>query len=94
MSDENNKKSGGKGKFFAGAALGAIAGAIAGHFISKKMRGDNCGCDHDGPCDDSCPCDEDCQCKANKTDGGADGYSDKKTTTEAPARETKDETKE
>lgn len=32
------KKSSGKGKFLLGAALGAIAGAAAGHFISKKAR--------------------------------------------------------
>ncbi|MDO4526909.1 MAG: hypothetical protein Q4B87_02340, partial [Candidatus Saccharibacteria bacterium] len=32
------KKSSGKGKFWLGAALGTVVGAVAGHFISTKVR--------------------------------------------------------
>ena len=35
---KTEEKKGGKGKFLLGATLGAIAGAAAGMFISKKAR--------------------------------------------------------
>lgn len=52
------KKSSGAGKFFLGAALGAIAGAVAGKFISVKAEKAEEDCD----CGDECNC-EDCDCK-------------------------------
>lgn len=45
-------KSGGAGKFFLGALLGAAAGAIAGRFISVKAdKEDSEKCDCGGECD-------------------------------------------
>lgn len=64
---QNEKKSSGAGKFILGAALGALAGAIAGKFISSKDRADECECDGDCECDD-CDCDEKCSCEQKKAD--------------------------
>ena len=36
MAEEKQKNKSGAGKFFLGAALGALAGAIAGKFVSDK----------------------------------------------------------
>ncbi len=75
MAEKKNKKKGGSGKFFLGAALGAIAGAVAGKFFSD-------------PEDNKCKCGDDCNCKkpaakkpaAKKT---AAKKTTKKTTTKA-----------
>ena len=47
------KSKGGAGKFFLGALLGGLAGAVAGKFMSSK-------CDEDK--DDECECGDDCEC--------------------------------
>lgn len=47
------KKSSGAGKFFLGAALGAIAGAVAGKFMSGKGK---------------CDCGEECDCVSDECD--------------------------
>ena len=52
---ENNKK--GTGKFFLGALLGAAAGAIAGKFVSEKLKDDAGNCEND-----DCKCGEKCEC--------------------------------
>ncbi len=64
MTEQKEKKSSGAGKFFLGAALGAIAGAVASKFVSAK--------------NDECECDEncDCACKGEHADDGE--YSSKK----------------
>ena len=52
MADGSEKKKSGAGKFFLGAVLGGIAGAIAGRFISAKAEGDDGGCNcEDGGCE-------------------------------------------
>ena len=53
------KAKGGAGKFFLGAALGAMAGAIAGKFVSTKK--DKCNCDKINECGrkaSTCECDK------------------------------------
>ena len=40
MAEEKQKNKSGAGKFFLGAALGALAGAIAGKFVSMKKDND------------------------------------------------------
>lgn len=63
---EKNKS--GAGKFFLGALLGGVAGAIAGRFISVKAEneeseGCECGCkDGKCKCGKDCRCGEDCEC--------------------------------
>ena len=47
MAEEKKNKSG-AGKFFLGAALGAIAGAIASKFISVSEDEDDEECKHNG----------------------------------------------
>ncbi len=44
MADKSEKKKGGAGKFFLGAVLGSIAGAIAGRFITAKAEEDAAEC--------------------------------------------------
>ncbi len=58
MTKEKKNKSG-AGKFFLGAALGALAGAIAGKFISNKEEAEkSCECGEDCKCGKDCDCDE------------------------------------
>lgn len=52
------KKSNGAGKFILGAALGALAGAIAGKFISTKTTEDE-----EEICDKDCKCEKECKCE-------------------------------
>ena len=64
MAEEKiEKKKGGKGKFFLGAALGAVAGIFAGRAIAKKAKEDECECGDDCECDDKCECSDECECK-------------------------------
>ena len=56
MADSSEKKNSGAGKFFLGAVLGGLAGAIAGRFISAKAEGDDGGCNCE---DDGCNCEDD-----------------------------------
>lgn len=60
MAEEKiEKKKSGKGKFFLGAALGAIAGVFAGRAISKKCH----ECEDEDECGDECECGDKCECK-------------------------------
>ena len=69
MAEKKNKKKGGSGKFFLGAALGAIAGAVAGKFFSEP--------------EGKCKCGDDCNCKKTATKKPAAKKTTKKTTTKA-----------
>lgn len=81
--EKTEKKKGGKGKFFLGAALGAVAGIFAGRAIAKKAKEaeDECDCDDDCECGADCECGDDCKCdkKAEK----AEKKTEKKTTKKA-----------
>ena len=44
MADKTEKKKGGKGKFFLGAILGGIAGAIAGRFVTATAEENSTEC--------------------------------------------------
>ena len=61
--EKTEKKKGGKGKFFLGAALGAVAGIFAGRAIAKKAKEDECDCDDDCDCSEECKCGDKCDCK-------------------------------
>ena len=68
MAEEKAKKSSGAGKFFLGAALGALAGVVAHKFASSKAKQDECDCDEECDCDGKdCDCDEDCTCRKKYT---------------------------
>ncbi len=56
MSDDSKK--GGAGKFFLGAILGGLAGAIAGRFLTAKAdeNSDECECNGSCDCEDGCTC--------------------------------------
>ena len=56
MADKEEKKKGGAKKFFLGAILGGIAGAVAGRFITAKAEEASEG--HGCNCDGECHCDE------------------------------------
>ena len=56
MAEKKEKNKSGAGKFFLGAALGALAGAIAGKFISVNK-------DEDCECGDKCDCEKKCKCE-------------------------------
>ncbi|MBR5939420.1 hypothetical protein IKZ77_02605 [Candidatus Saccharibacteria bacterium] len=80
--EKTEKKKGGKGKFFLGAALGAVAGVFAGRAIAKKAK-ENEECDD---CDDECECGADCEC-------GDDCKCDKKEKAEKAEKTEKKSTK-
>lgn len=55
MTEEKQKNKSGAGKFFLGALLGGVAGAIAGKFIRTKTDEEESeGCE----CGDECNCHE------------------------------------
>ena len=63
------KSKGGAGKFFLGAALGAIAGALAGKFINVKKD--------DGEELEECECDE-CDCKKEEAEAPVETKKERK----------------
>lgn len=73
MATKNNDKEGNKsgaGKFFLGAALGALAGVAAGklvkdQFAKKKVEGADGADEQDEPCDEKC-CAKGKKCDCNK----------------------------
>lgn len=74
MAEKAEKNKSGAGKFFLGAALGALAGAVAGRFVKLKMDNDEeetcpCGCKEECVCDGNCTeeCDQ-CGCKGGKAE--------------------------
>lgn len=69
-------KKGGAGKFFLGAMLGSIAGALASKFISAK----------NGEGSAKCACGDKCECSKKEAEGKKDDS--KKTTTKKPAEKT------
>ena len=73
MTEEKKNKSG-AGKFFLGAALGALAGTIAGKFISNKEENEGCACDKKAACDK----DEEKVAEKTKTTDKADKKTTKK----------------
>lgn len=76
MAEEKKKSS--KGKFFLGAALGAVAGIFAGRAIAKKAKENSCNCDEDCKCGDECTCGDDCKCEKD-----AEKKTEKKSTKKA-----------
>ena len=82
--EKTEKKKGGKGKFFLGAALGAVAGIFAGRAIAKKAKEaeDECDCDDDCDCDEDCKCGDKCECD-KKADKKAEEKTEKKSTKKA-----------
>lgn len=57
MAEKTEKNKSGAGKFFLGALLGGIAGAIAGRFITTKADEDDSECEEKFDCDKKgCPC--------------------------------------
>ena len=77
MTEEKKNKSG-AGKFFLGAALGTLAGAIAGKFISNKEENEGCACKGECECDKKATCDKGEEKVAEKTK--TTDKADKKTT--------------
>lgn len=88
---EKNKS--GAGKFFLGALLGGVAGAVAGKFLKVKFNSDEeCGCDEEcdcgGKCGDKCKCDADDSTKEIK-EIKKDARSKTKTVKEEVEKQTK-----
>lgn len=71
MTEKIKKNKSGAGKFFLGALLGGVAGAIAGRFM-KVVADDK---------DNGCPCDENCDKCEEKAGESKQKVEDKKTTT-------------
>lgn len=59
MAEKNDKKSNGAGKFFVGALIGTLVGAVASRFVSVSIHKDE---DFDDFDDEECDCEE-CECK-------------------------------
>ena len=61
MAEKPEKNKGGAGKFFLGALLGGLAGAIAGKFVSGKVKKDD-----EDELDGECECGDECKCGKDK----------------------------
>ena len=57
MTEQKEKNKSGAGKFFLGAALGALAGTVFSRFMSAKEEAEDE--------EDSCDHNKNCTCKAN-----------------------------